>query len=141
MIRRYLFLGLMVALVAAIVSLVVSGRKAEKAAAKIIPHEIIRTSPATAVRLLAPPELSVTDRGPEAALEIRNSGEVPFRGALLKILYYDHAGRVLETRDVVVNQSIAPGETVAVEASVSGAAPEGSARRSVRVAYGETSSR
>lgn len=139
MIRKYVFLGLMVVLVGALVSLVVSGRRQEEAGTKTIPHEIIRSSPATAVHMLAPSELRVTDVGPGAVMQITNSGGTLFHHLLLKVTYFDRRGHELETRDVSVDQPIRPGETVTVEGPSATDAPAGSVRRTVRVAYGETS--
>lgn len=129
----------MVVLAGTLVSLVVSGRKQEKAAVKVIPHEIVRTSPATGVRMLAPRELQVADPGPDTSVEIRNSGATLFHRLLLKITYFDTRGRELETRDLAVEQPIGPGETIKIEVPSASEAPVGSVRRAVRVAYAETS--
>ena len=135
MIRKPVFFGLMIVLIAALVYLVIAGRRKEQAQAKMAPVEIVRNSPGTPVRLLSPAELRVVDGGPGTALQLQNSGAVAFRGAMLTVTFYDRRGAKLGSRELAVSQALPPGQTVTLTDPGATEIPEKTVRRTARVVY------
>jgi hypothetical protein len=105
MIRKSLFWGLTVILVAALVGLILRGRRLEKQeAAQSI--EVVRQSQPSPTRVLAPQDLeiegSTMQQSPGSIalheVEIHNNGSVPYNRIQLEFVYLDRAGKVLLTK-------------------------------------------
>ncbi len=128
MVRRSIFLGLMVLLGSVLVYMILSARRQEKRVGSP-PAEIVRQSKPTATRVLAPEDLQITDssmqilqpaggsgRVTEVAarhsVTVRNEGKRRYRGFMLRFDYSTAAGRVVESRSRQVSQDLPPGETV-----------------------------
>jgi hypothetical protein len=113
MIRKSLFWGLTLVLVAALVSLVIRGRRMEKEQAAE-PTEVVRQAPASPVRVLAPRDLEIasstmqvkSDHTALHEIELRNRGTVSYSGILLKFAYQDNSGKSLETRTCLLDKTV-----------------------------------
>ncbi|NWG13975.1 MAG: hypothetical protein HXY20_10625 [Acidobacteria bacterium] len=127
MIRRSLFLGLMIALGATLAYLILSARKQEKKAAGR-PAEIIRTAVPSATRVLSPADIRVVgvrmDRAASGAdgkmgngismrcsVTIQNCGQVAYDRFMIRIIYKNQAGRA-QSRSQVVEEKVPAGVTV-----------------------------
>jgi hypothetical protein len=113
MIRKSLFWGLTLVLVAALVILVIRGRKMEKEQAEQ-PVEVVRQAPSSPTRVLAPQDLDITaatmqpqpNQAVLHAVEIKNHGSVPYGGILLRFVYQDRAGNWLLTKTYSLNKIV-----------------------------------
>ncbi len=129
MIRKSLFWGLTLVLIAALISLVVRGRRLEKQQAQQV-VEVVRESKPTPTRVFAPADLQIArasmqlenEQGSENSarvarhkIEIRNTGSFPYSDIQLKFTYKNRAGKELATRTETANQKILPGTTVALD--------------------------
>jgi hypothetical protein len=140
MFRRSIFLGLMVLLGSMLVYMVLSARRQEKRISSP-PTEIIRKSKPSATRVLAPPDLQVTEStteilppsagsGPVSGIvarhsvtvrmarhsvTVRNQGTSHYRGFMLKFDYLAASGSSVETRSHQVSQDLPPGATVRLQ--------------------------
>ncbi len=124
MVRRSLFWGLTLLLGAVLVWLIINGRKEESRLASA-PSEVVQTAKLSPTRAVAPSDLEVaepdtarTDRkdlpdqlGPVA---IHNRGSVAYHGTMLRLQCLDSSGKVLDTRTLLVPETIAPGQTITV---------------------------
>jgi hypothetical protein len=126
MIRRSLFWGLTLVLAAALVSLIVRGRRLEKEQAQQM-VEVVRESKATPTRVFAPQDLQIVQarmqlekdpggkgriRTAQHEIEIRNNGSVPYSDIQLEFDYVSHTGKELATRMHLIPQRILPGATL-----------------------------
>jgi hypothetical protein len=125
MFRKYLFLGLMLALGASLAWLVISGRRQEKLEQKRSrPVEIVQNSKPSATRVYSPDDLQVQSirmepvtsadnppAGPYHTLEIRNVGTAAYANLLVKISYFGPDGKLFDSRDYMLNKSIPPAQT------------------------------
>ncbi|HTY63897.1 MAG TPA: hypothetical protein VMG30_16740 [Acidobacteriota bacterium] len=123
MMRRALFFGLTLVLVLAFVFLSVRGcRQGEEPASSST--ETVEKSESSATRVLQPQDLEITlskmalekhEDGAKPSLaarheiEIFNHGNIPYRNIRLTFVYLSRAGKVLETRNHSIDQSILPG--------------------------------
>jgi hypothetical protein len=130
MIRTSLFWGLILVLVAALISLIVRGRRLEKEQAQQT-VEVVRESKATPTRIFAPHDLQMIQarmrlekdpggndkiRAARHEVAIRNSGDVPYSDIQLKFDYMSRNGKELATRTQSIPQRISPGATLNTEA-------------------------
>ena len=132
MLRKTLFWGLTLMLVAVIVSLVVRSRREEKKQASTI-GEVVRQSKPTATRALSPQDLVIVEAKMDLAaadgkplakdqstatahhqVVVRNDGPVEYSNMQLKFTYLDRADKVLESKTYVVAKPIPPGQTVSL---------------------------
>jgi len=129
MIRKSLFWGLTLVLLAALVNLIIRGRRLEKhEAAQLV--EVVQQSTPSPTRVLAPQDLEIlrsemrleTQSGEEAqsrtdhhGFEIRNNGKVAYRGMRLSLEYLDSGGKVLVTRAQTLAQPLVPGATLKLD--------------------------
>jgi hypothetical protein len=140
MVRKYLFLGLMVMLLATLVSLVVQGRKKEQEQREKslkAPLEIVRTSPSSPTRVLAPADLAVVEAGGGSTAGLQNLGGNKYRSPMLRLGYLDRKGKSLGNRDRGFDLDLPAGQTIALPDLDPPDAPAGWARRSIRVLYAE----
>jgi hypothetical protein len=117
MIRKSLFWGLTVVLLAALVNLIIRGHRLEKhEAARLV--EVVRESTPSPTRVLAPRDLEIVrsemrlesqSRTDHHGIEIRNNGKVPYRGIQVSLEYLDSGGKVLVTKMRYITQVLAPG--------------------------------
>jgi hypothetical protein len=123
MMRRALFFGLTLVLILAFVFLSVRGCRQGKEPANPS-TETVEKSEASATRVLQPQDLEITlskmtlekhEDGAKPSLaarhkiEIVNHGNIPYRNIRLTFVYRSRAGKVLETRNHSMDQSILPG--------------------------------
>jgi hypothetical protein len=118
MIRKSLFWGLTLVLVAALVSLIIRGRQLEKQQAEK-PAEVVEQSPSSPIRVLQPDDLHIVnssmqhDSGTMAVheIKIRNNGIVPYNGICVAFVYLNQAGKVIQTRNqILVGVTVFPGQ-------------------------------
>jgi hypothetical protein len=102
MARKSLFWGLTLILVVALVSLIIRGRQMEKETAAQ-PKEIMHQASILPTRVIAPPDLEIVrstmeirpDHTALHEVEIKNHGDVPYGGILLKFTYQNQIGESL----------------------------------------------
>ena len=126
MIRKWLFWGLTLVLVAVLVSLIVQGHRLEKETAGQ-PAAIIQESTPTATRAFAPKDIQLLqsnmkleENADESSqfsiaqheIELRNSGTVAYERIQLSFDYLDQRGNVLANRTHSVAQTILPDSTL-----------------------------
>ena len=126
MMRKWLFLGLTLVLVAVLVSLIVQGHRLEKEKANQ-PVEIIQESTPTATRVLAPNDIQFLQSGMKLEekadnssefsiarheVEFRNSGTVSYEKIQLSFNYMDRDGKVLANKTYSVAETIRPQSTL-----------------------------
>ena len=126
MMRKWLFIGLTVVLAAALVALVVQGRRLEKKAAQS-PRSVeqVRESAPSATRVLAPSDLEIVESGftlrPGAGgkecvhrLVVRNRGNVGYASIMARFTYLAPGGKALGRRTARVNQPVPPGQATSL---------------------------
>jgi hypothetical protein len=126
MIRKWLFGGLALVLVAVLISLIVQGHRLEKRKAGQ-PVEIIQESVPTATRVLAPKDIQILhsnmrlEEGFDEStpftiarheIELRNSGAVAYEKMELNFDYMDRGDNMLADRTHSVSQTILPNSTL-----------------------------
>ena len=124
MLRKSLFWGLTVVLVAALVSLIVQGRRLEKQQAGGKVMEVIQESRPSPTRILAPRDLEIVQQKmllekasdgksqhqtARHEMEILNKGTVAYGRVQLNFEYLDRSGKLLATGNHVVEEAILPG--------------------------------
>jgi len=132
MIRRQLFLGLTLVLLIVLAFLITRGRRAEQQQAEQSAETFgtpIEKAPMSPTRALTPKELNIVrfetswtrGSGEENAgvsarheLEIRNTGDVSYKGLRIKTDYLDKKRKSLATRIVVIDKSVPPGNTLTI---------------------------
>jgi hypothetical protein len=129
MIRKSVFWGLTVVLVAVLISLIVKSRSLEKQSAPKV-TEVVKTAQSSPIRILAPQDLNVVssktkfvkpsaenapiaDEQPVAELEvsIENRGSAPYTSVQLRLTYLGSGNRVLGSRNYLVDEPLPPGQT------------------------------
>jgi hypothetical protein len=128
MIRKYLFWGLTLVLVVALVNLIIRGRRLEKQQVDRL-VEVVQDSEPTATRVLRPQDFEILQskmlleqepgskkqsRTARHEIEIRNKGKVSYSGIQLSFDYLDRSGRALGTKTRAVVQTILPGATLKI---------------------------
>ena len=143
MIRKYLFLGLTLVLIVALVNLIIRGRRLEKQqAGKSV--ETIKESKPTPTRVLRPDDLEIIGSsmqrgaaGPALhTVEIRNNGHYSYSRIQLRIAYMDRGGKLLETKHYSIVRDISPGWTRVTDIRVE-AVPDLAARAQVTIDYAD----
>jgi len=128
MIRRSVFWGLTVVLVAVLVSLIVQSRRLETQSAPTV-TEVVKTAQSSPIRVIAPQDLMVVgsdirlvnpstesapaaDAGSAAELEVSvdNRGSEPYTGVLLRFTYLGSANNALRSQDYLVEKQLPPGQ-------------------------------
>jgi len=124
--RKYLFYGLTLVLVSALVFLVIQGRRMEKEQ-MLQGNENIQKFRSTPIRVLSPPDLKILNASmtlepanvsgvvPVARhnIEIYNAGTVPYCEIKLRLDYLDTNGEVIASMPYDIKDSIPPGGTLA----------------------------
>jgi hypothetical protein len=126
MIRKSIFWGLTLVLIAALIALIVRGYKMEKEQASQ-PSEKVEEAKSTATRVLAPQDLEILNskmtveknvdpKEPSSIshheIEIRNSGKVSYKDVQLKFAYLNRKGKELAAKIHSTTQIITPGATL-----------------------------
>ena len=138
MLRKMLFWGLTLMLVAVIVSLAVRSRHQEKKQAAAV-VEVVRQSKPTATRVVAPQDLMIveskmklvaasakeqTTAAAQHEVVVHNDGPVGYGNVQLKFTYLGRGEKVLESKTCVVAKPIPPGQTVSLgDISIEGVPP------------------
>jgi len=124
MIRKSLFWGLTLVLIAALFSLIVRSRRLEKEQAAGA-AEVVQESQQTPTRVLAPRDLVLSpskmrlDKDPASLnvaqtawheIEVHNNGKVAYSGIQLRLDYLDANGKSRAIKNYIVNKTIKPGD-------------------------------
>lgn len=147
MIRKSLFWGLTLMLVAVLVWLVLQSRK-EETKRTSAPVEIVKTAKLSPTRVVAPKDLEVagspvklaggrTKSADRTGVAIHNRGDVAYHNIMLKITCLGGDGKVLHTQTRVVGETLQPSQTLAVGEIATEAVPPGTARCTVTVLYAD----
>ncbi len=126
MIRKWVFWGLTLVLVAALAGLIIQGHQLEKQKANQ-PVEIVQESTPTATRAFAPKDIQLLDSNMRIEekidmsslsyiarheIELNNSGAVGYEKIQLRFHYVDRLGKVLANKTHSISQEILPGSTI-----------------------------
>ncbi len=130
MLRKSLFWGLTLMLVAVLAWLVIRSRREEKLqAAKMV--EIVKESKPSTTRVLSPQDLAVVEAGmtlasPEGGAEaktkatahhqvaIRNTGSTEYVSVTLRFNYLGRGDRLLGSKTCIVDKPLPAGQTVSL---------------------------
>ncbi len=156
MFRKPIFLGLTIMLAGALAYLVIQGRRQEKLQRTASrPVEVIRNSPASLTRVLAPDDLDIAESkvefGPPASkpgqeatgetathsLVIRNSGLAAYHSLGLRVSYLGRGNKVLGTQTVPVADLIQPGQARSIPELKVDNVPAGTLKCEVKILYGD----
>jgi hypothetical protein len=129
MIRKSVFWGLTVVLVAVIVSLIIQSRRQETQSTPKV-TEIVKTAQPSPIRIVAPRDLKVvrsemklvkqsaegapiadTQTAAELEVSIENMGSAPYVGVQLRFSYLGSANNTLGSQDYLVEKLLPPGQT------------------------------
>jgi len=146
LIRKYLFLGLTLVLIVALVNLIIRGRRLEKEQAGK-PVEVVKQSKPSPTRVLKPGDLEIVgsamQRDPSGAalhsVEIRNSGNSAYGRIRLQFAYLDGGGKFLETKYYSISREIKPGANIKLDIKME-AAPESATNALVAITYADMES-
>jgi hypothetical protein len=126
MIRKYMFAGLTLALIATLAFLIIRSRKIEKQQESRV-KEVIQESKPSPTRVLAPREIKIIQGkmalfrlSPEKAaaqsaqheIEIRNLGRASYSGIQLRLEYLNSIGKTVATKAYSINKALSPGGTL-----------------------------
>ncbi len=149
MMRKYLFWGLTLVLVVALVNLIIRSRRLEQQQSSQV-VEVVRQSKPTATRVLAPQDLVIVQSkttlerkaGGKAQIarheiEIHNNGSVPYGGIQLSIDYLDRGGKVLASRTNPIASTVLPGATVKLGDITTDDLPASTASAKVAIVYAD----
>lgn len=129
MIRKSLFIGLTLVLIAALLALIVQGRKLEKEQ-PLRQVEVVQQSKPSATRVLGPQDIEIVrskmqweddsaqTKAPRTALhevEIRNNGSAAYAGIQLRFTYLSGGGKTVETRVHNIVMDIPPGAVLRLD--------------------------
>jgi hypothetical protein len=128
MIRKSLFWGLTIILMAVIVNLMIQGRRLEKKRADQV-VEAIQESKPSATRVLGPRDLEIMrskmivenesdikrqSYTAQHEIEIQNNGNVPYGEICLRFTYLDGKGNILATKTRSINRTLMPGADLTI---------------------------
>ena len=148
MLRKYLFWGLTLVLVVALVNLVIRSRRMEKKRAGQLVETVEEAKP-TATRVLDPPDLRIVQAGMQPGdvprgtaparqeVEIFNGGNVAYTAIQLKITYHGSSGKRLGTTGYSIAQSIQPGATIRLESIPVADIPPDAAKSEIAISYAD----
>jgi hypothetical protein len=151
MFRKSLFLGLTMMLAAVLVYLVIQGRRQEKQQRTTSrPIEIVRESPPSLTRVIAPDDIGIIESkmelgspGAQAGLAgvtathhfvVGNNGRTAYHSFVLKLFYIGHGEKVLETRMVPVAEMLQPGQAHSIAEIKVENVPAGATRCMAKIA-------
>lgn len=157
MFRKSLFFGLTLMLAAVLVYLVIQGRRREKLQQSTPrPVEVIRSSPPSLTRVIAPDDLHIVESkmeletpssqpGQESPqvhsarhhIVIRNDGSVAYHSIALRITYVGRANRILDTKTVPVADLLQPGQARSLADVEVENVPAGALKCEVAIAYAD----
>jgi len=142
MIRRQIFYGITLILLAVILFLLLRGRSAEKEReAQNLKLEEIASEPSSPVRAILPGDLEIVEakvsltRNPDEKdaatarhdITIRNTGEGSYVGLWLRMEYVDEKGKPVEIRTHEINEALPSGGTLRVSDIAIDGLPDGAA--------------
>ncbi len=157
MFRKSLFFGLTLMLAAVLVYLVIQGRHRERLRqTNAQPVEVIRNSPPSLTRVIAPSDLEIVESKMELGtvaskqgqgaqprptashrIVIRDDGSAAYHSFALKITYFGRSNKVLESRTVPVAEVLQPGQARSVSEVKVEDVPADTVRCEVTVAYAD----
>jgi len=153
MFRKSIFWGLTMMLATLLIWLVVRARKQEAQVAKA-PAEIVRSAKSSPTRVIAPKDLDAGEsqvefasmvsgaskssgRGALLHVVIRNRGAVPYHNVMLKLTWVGTSGKVLDTQNHLVPETIGPGQTLdAGDVALEGV-PNGSVKCTIAILHSD----
>jgi hypothetical protein len=146
MLRKALFGGLTVMLAAVLIWLIIKGRQQEARLAAA-PGEIVKAARSTSTRVVAPNDLeavisqeaSGSGLAPRSLgkVTLRNRGGQTYHSIMLMLSFVDAGGKILGTKNHLVQESVGPGQTCAAGEISTDNAPGGTTRCDVKVLYSE----
>lgn len=132
MIRKSVFWGLTVVLVAVLVSLIVRSRSIEKQSTPKV-TEVVKTAQSSPIRILAPQDLKVVKSDlkfvelapqsapnanapsmPELEVSLENRGPAPYVGVQMHITFLGTRQNILGSRNYLAEQVLPPGQTTSI---------------------------
>jgi hypothetical protein len=150
MFRKSLFLGLTIMLVTVLVYLVVQGRRQEKQGSPSRPVEVVRESPPSLIRVIAPDDLGIIESEMELShpgaqarpagvtathrIVVGDTGRSAYHGFVLKLSYIGPGGKVLETRMVPVAEMLQPGQARSISGIKVENVPAGTIKCAAKIA-------
>jgi len=140
MIRKSMLWGLTLVLVAALISLILRGRRMEQEHAAQ-GSEVVQPSKPTNTRVLDPQDLEIVNpaverkpgSGASGEIEIRNNGSVAYSQILLKITHLDRKGKEVGSKICAVAQTVMPGASIKVTNLRAEAVPASSGKSEITV--------
>ncbi len=150
MMRKSLFWGLTVMLVAVLVWLVMQSRR-EEAQRRSGPVEIVKTARLSPTRVIAPKDLEVTGspiemaaerskgvgRSQRGAVMIRNRGEIAYHNIMLKLDCFGSSGKTLHMQTRVIVGTLQPGQSLQVGDIPTEGLPPGTVRCTVTILHAD----
>jgi hypothetical protein len=146
MLRKTIFGGLTVLLAAALVWLIINGRR-EEARIAAAPTEVVKTARSSSTRIVAPKDLvAVTTPDPGEAgasahslgrVEIQNRGSHTYHNVMLRFTYLAGSGKLLDSQTQLVQGTIEPGQTFFAGRISTDNAPSGASSCNVSILYSE----
>ncbi len=154
MIRKSVFWGLTLVLIAVLVWLIIRARELESQQS-LQPVEVVQESKPTATRVLAPQDLEIVQSQMELAVEssgeltraaalhnllIRNNGATPYSYLQLKFTYSNRSGKVLATRSHGIGETIQPGALLDIQKITIDDVPSEAAQCAATIIYADIDS-
>jgi hypothetical protein len=151
MVRKSVFLGMMLLLGAVLVSLVIRGRKEEMKTASG-PLEVVKTAKGTPTRALIPKDLDAGDSTVELAtrrhdapgaaeqsarcqLVIHNRGQIAYHNIVVSLQCVGSKGKSLKPRTQMVAETIQPGQALTIHDLSMDGIPSDATRCTLSVLY------
>jgi hypothetical protein len=142
--RKSLFWGLTLILVAVLVTLIIRSRRMEKEQAQ--PEEVVRQAFMVPTRVFAPADLEIAsstmqlkpDHTALHRIKIKNHGDVPYSGLLLRFTYQDHSGNSLLSKSYALGKAaIRPAQVFQVPEIVIMEVPPATKQFQVSIQYAD----
>ena len=136
MIRKYLFLGFTLVLIAVVAALIIGGHRLEKQRNNQA-TEVTRKSESTATRVWNPRDLEIVHSEMQLVedskekhtlsalheIEIHNNGKISYRGIKLNFDYLDRQKQMTANRSYTTEKTILPGTTLKLDDLIIGNIP------------------
>lgn len=151
MIRKSLFWGLTIILVAVIINLMIQGRRLEKEGAGQV-VEAIQESKPSSTRVLGPRDLEIvrskimveneSDMKRQSytarhEIEIQNNGNVSYGEICLRFTYLDGKGDILATKTRSINRTLLPGADLTISDIMIGDIPATTTNSRATIVYAD----
>ena len=146
MIRKTLMGALTLVLLGVFIYLTVQSRRSQKEAAKPA-VEVVKSATPTAIRVVAPDDLSITGEELKIAgstahhrMVIQNHGKSAYSTIELSITYLGSSGKALARRTYLIDKTILPGQSLSFDSIVVENIAKGAKTCTVRILYADLNS-